>query len=219
MNTSSKTVSLIIEIILSTVFFAAICTIVLQLLLQAQKLEQYSRDKSGAVALAQSIGDIFRSQMAGAPQDFDVIMSLCYGEALVKEEDHRYTLYLDERMLPNKPVQPAHPAHPAVPAIGLLASSIEFPAPTEETPPEESPSCFASVTLEDVQNIPAGTMSRVSIQVEKQGTVLFELSVDRYRPGESPNGPNPPDFVHLSLETGPGLFSLFPAINSVRKEC
>jgi hypothetical protein len=171
MNASSKTVGLMIEIILATVFFASICCVVLQLLLQAQKLEQYSRDKSAAVACAQSIGDIFRSRTSHTPQDFDLMMHLCYGEALVKQEDQRYIIYLDERMRPYQQ--------------------------------EAGSSCFASVTLEDVKSAPAGIMSRVSIQVEKQGTVLFELSVDRYRPGEPGGESNPAE----------------PRTYALRKEC
>ena len=95
MKSSSKSTGLLIEIIISTVFFAIICAAVLQLFLYAQQVEQYSRDKAGAISVAQSIGDMFRSR-----EDFDTLLNERFGQALEKEGADSYIVRLDQSMQP-----------------------------------------------------------------------------------------------------------------------
>ena len=78
---SSGTIGLLIEIMLSTLFFSIICVIVLQLFIHARGLEQSSRDKSEAMALAQSLGSMFLSQ-----QDLDELLYGSYGNTLIRGE-------------------------------------------------------------------------------------------------------------------------------------
>jgi hypothetical protein len=100
-KSSAKAMGLMIEIMLSTLFFAMVCLVVLQVFLEAQRLGQYSRDKSGAVALAQSVGDMFRSQQSGSKEGLEGMLSGCYESALLKEGESRYIICLDETMAPS----------------------------------------------------------------------------------------------------------------------
>ena len=97
MKQSSKTAGLLLEIILSIVFLACICVVTLQLFLNAQQTAQYSKDKSGAIHLAQSIGDMFQSR-----GDFEVLLKDRYTGALLTEEKGKYKICLDEDMNPSE---------------------------------------------------------------------------------------------------------------------
>ena len=94
MKQNAGTTGLLFEIIISTVFFSIICVVVLQMFIHAQELGRHSRDKSEAMALAQSIGEMFLSQ-----QDFDAMLESRYGNALIREPGV-YSITLDCDMSP-----------------------------------------------------------------------------------------------------------------------
>ena len=142
----TKTVGLLIEIILSAAFFPIISAVILQIFMQTQTVGKDSRDKASAMALTQSIADMYISR-----QDFDSMLEVQYENALLIEKDNRYTINLDDDINPSE---------------------------------KEAGDCFVSIDLSEVKKTSAGTLSRAKIQVEKQGDVLFELSVDKYRPGD-----------------------------------
>lgn len=158
MKTSSRTFGLLIEIILSTVFFSVISIVILQVFQHAQRLEQVSREKSGAMILAQSVGDIFRSQQLLSSEDFADMLSHQYDKALLQEGDQRYLIRLDETMQPCL-------LEPGDPSSGVTDG------------------CFASVDISEILTTSAGTLSHADIQVIKQGMLLFSLGVDVYKPG------------------------------------
>lgn len=84
------------EIILSTVFFAIVCMVVLQVFMQAQKTEQHSSDKSGAMVLAQSVGDMFRSQMPSGLDNFAFMLDSRYRQRFSQVGEGRFIIRLDE---------------------------------------------------------------------------------------------------------------------------
>ena len=138
MKQAAGKTGLLFEIIISTVFFSMICVVVLQLFMYARDIEQYSRDKSSALALAQSVGDMFRSE-----HDFGDLLNRRYAGALTKDSDFGYTIRIDED-------------------AGYGAALI------------------AHIAVEEVKTTPAGTLSRALIKIERNGTVLYELTVDKY---------------------------------------
>ncbi|MCL1790181.1 MAG: hypothetical protein FWG40_02300 [Peptococcaceae bacterium] len=96
MRSSSKIIGLLLEIILSTVFFAIICVVVLQIFMQTQKIEQLSRDKSGAIVLAQTVGDMFRSQMPKGLDDYAFTLRSRYLQAYSQVDERHFVISLDE---------------------------------------------------------------------------------------------------------------------------
>ena len=95
MKQSSKAAGLLLEIIISIVFLACICVITIQLFFNAQQTAQHSKDKSGAIHLAQSIGDMFLSS-----DDFETLLNGRFGEALLLEDTGKYIIYFDNSMEP-----------------------------------------------------------------------------------------------------------------------
>ena len=95
MKQSSKTAGLLLEIIISIVFLSCICVVTLQLFYTTQQAARYSGDKSSAIHLAQSVGDMFLSR-----GDFEILLADQYGDALLVEDAGEYVICLDENLNP-----------------------------------------------------------------------------------------------------------------------
>jgi hypothetical protein len=95
MRQSAQTFGLLLEIILSTLFFSIICTVVLQLFYTTRLMTAHSYDQSRALNCAQSVADIYRCE-----HPFDELMDELYGESFRITDDEQRFLTLDSDMQP-----------------------------------------------------------------------------------------------------------------------